>query len=142
MKILLDECLPIKLRTLLSMHDVYSTEYMGWSGYKDSELLKLSEQNEFDVFLTADQHIREHNAIPHNLTVLIIPTNKINLITQISPQIQETLTTVQKGNYYTLALPSEKNSWCKSRFVSETKEENTITRTYNSAKNSPSGTSS
>ena len=54
MKVLLDECVPRKLRLGLTEHAVLTVTERGWSGIKNGELLALAE-TEFEVFLTVDQ---------------------------------------------------------------------------------------
>ena len=51
---LLDECVPRTLRRELPGHEVKTVAEMGWSGTKNSALLRLAAA-EFDVFLTVDQ---------------------------------------------------------------------------------------
>lgn len=57
MRVLLDECLPRKLKQDLANHEVLSVTERGWSGVENEELLKLA-QAEFDVFLTIDQNLK------------------------------------------------------------------------------------
>ena len=45
MKVLLDENLDHGLRTLLGQHDVVTVTYMGWTGLKNGELLRIAEDN-------------------------------------------------------------------------------------------------
>ena len=56
MRILLDECLPKKLKKDFSNHEVKTVPEMGWAGKKNGELLPLLE-NHFDIFITADQNL-------------------------------------------------------------------------------------
>lgn len=57
MRVLLDECLPKKLkRDLLEYHEVSTVPEMGWAGKKSGELLKLA-ASKFDLFLTVDQNL-------------------------------------------------------------------------------------
>jgi hypothetical protein len=56
MRLLLDESLPKKLKSLLSPHDVRTVPEMGWAAKKNGELLKLAD-GRFDVFVTAGQKI-------------------------------------------------------------------------------------
>lgn len=51
MKVLLDECVPRKLRRELREHEVLTVTERGWSGVENGELLALAEA-EFDVFLS------------------------------------------------------------------------------------------
>jgi hypothetical protein len=50
-RILLDECVPLPLRKLLSAHDCKSAQEMGWNSIKNGELLALAEA-QFDLFIT------------------------------------------------------------------------------------------
>ena len=49
MKVLLDECVPRKLRRELADHEVQTVTEQGWSGIKNGNLLALA-ASEFNVF--------------------------------------------------------------------------------------------
>jgi hypothetical protein len=55
MRILLDECVPRRLRQELPAHDIRTVPEMGWSGKKNGELLQLMVGQGFDVLLTVDR---------------------------------------------------------------------------------------
>ena len=55
MKILLDECLPVRLKNLLTEFDVFSVSEMGWRSLINGKLLKAAVENSIDVFLTVDK---------------------------------------------------------------------------------------
>jgi hypothetical protein len=55
MRCLLNENLPHKLRRGLSEFDPVTVQYAGFSGLKNGELLKASEEAEFDVLVTGDK---------------------------------------------------------------------------------------
>ncbi len=57
MKVLLDEQLPHRLRKHLGTHDVFTVDYMGWSGLKNGALLRTAEAEGFEVFVTGDQNL-------------------------------------------------------------------------------------
>jgi hypothetical protein len=56
MRLLLAESRPRKLKARLASHEVRTVPEVGWAGKTNGELLRLAEQ-EFDVFLTADQKL-------------------------------------------------------------------------------------
>jgi predicted nuclease of predicted toxin-antitoxin system len=56
-RILLDECLPKKLKRELRDYTVATVQEMGWSSEKNGELMRLA-RDRFDVFLTADQNLQ------------------------------------------------------------------------------------
>ena len=43
MRVLLDECVPRKLKRVLGDHEVVTVTENGWSGLKNGELLKLAQ---------------------------------------------------------------------------------------------------
>ena len=54
MRVLLDECLPRRLKRDLIGHEVHIVPEMRWSGERNGELLRLAARD-FDVFLTVDR---------------------------------------------------------------------------------------
>lgn len=62
MRVLLDECLPRKLRGQFPGYRVATVQEAGWSGKKNGELLCLAER-EFDLFITIDQNMRYQQAL-------------------------------------------------------------------------------
>ena len=58
MKIIIDECLPRRLRTLLpAFEKVWTVPQIGLGGYHDSELLDALESKTIAVFITIDGNI-------------------------------------------------------------------------------------
>ncbi len=51
MRILLDESLPRRLRSIFAGHEVVTVVEAGWSGVKNGDLLQLAAAR-FDVFVT------------------------------------------------------------------------------------------
>jgi len=56
MKVLLDECLPKKLKYELEADEATTVPEAGWASKTNGELLSLAE-TDFDVFLTRDQNL-------------------------------------------------------------------------------------
>ena len=56
MRILLDECLPKRLKRDLVGHDARTVPEMGWASKRNGELLTLAE-SDFDVFLTVNRNL-------------------------------------------------------------------------------------
>jgi hypothetical protein len=98
-RVLLDECVPRRLRRELPEHDVRTVNEMGWSGIKNGPLLQRAAQ-EFDVFLTVDQGI-EYQQNPFGLAVVIIvmvaKSNDIDDLRPLMPRVRETLDNAYPG---------------------------------------------
>lgn len=69
MRILLDECLPKRLKRDLIGHDARTVPEMGWASCQNGDLLGLA-QHEFDVFLTVDRnsHFRSASTLAPSAT--------------------------------------------------------------------------
>ncbi len=54
MRVLLDECLPRRLKADLAGHEATTVPEAGWAGTKNGDLLQLAAAR-FDAFVTIDQ---------------------------------------------------------------------------------------
>ena len=91
--------MPRKLRPELPGHEVKTVAEMGWSGTKNTALLRLCAA-EFDVFLTVDQGIPYHKDVPGLDVALVIvraPSNDINDLRPRMPEVLRVLETIQTG---------------------------------------------
>jgi len=80
MKVLLDECIPRKLKVGLPGHDCRTVPEEGLAGKKNGELLMLAENLGFQVFQTIDRGVQyQQNVRPRTLAILLIHTKSIRL---------------------------------------------------------------
>lgn len=56
MRLLLDECVPVRLSRALPGHQVSTVVREGWSGIKNGRLLALA-ATEFDALITVDKNL-------------------------------------------------------------------------------------
>jgi len=99
-KILLDECLPVDFRHHLAGHAVHSTEWAGFKGLKNGDLLREAESAGYDVFLTTDQGIpHQQNLAPSGISIIVIqsPTNQIEDLVPLVAAILSKLTEIRPG---------------------------------------------
>ncbi len=100
MKILLDECLPVRLKNLLKEYEVFSVSEMGWRSLKNGKLLRAAVENNFDVFLTVDKKLEyQQNLNSFNIAVVvfIVARNKIELLSLLIPTFIEISNKLEKG---------------------------------------------
>ena len=72
MHILIDECLPKKLKRELTGHTAFTVQERGWAGMKNGELLQRAEK-EFNVWVTADQNIEyQQNLKQFDIAVVVL----------------------------------------------------------------------
>lgn len=100
MRLLLDECIPKKLKSSLHSHECRSVSEVGWAGKKNGELLSLAEDFGFQVFLTIDRGIEyQQNLKPRRIAVLLICTKSSRLadLLPLIPEILGILQSLQPG---------------------------------------------
>ncbi len=93
MRILLDECLPRKLKMHLLPHEALTAPEMGWAGVKNGRLLRLAETR-FDVFLTADRNLsyqQDLSTYQLQVVVLVTPSNRLKALLPLVPAILDAL---------------------------------------------------
>ena len=100
MRLLLDECVPKRLKHDLAGHDVWHVVDMGWSSKQNGDLLKLMLTERFEALLTVDQHIEfQQNVRASGIGVVVVRarTNRLKELRPLVPQILEALSKVTAG---------------------------------------------
>jgi hypothetical protein len=108
MKVLLDECLPKKLKREVNGDIVKTVPEMGWASKQNGVLLRLAEQG-FDVLLTNDQNLEyQQNLKNFNLAVIVLVayTNDIADLKPLMPAANEALKTIRVGEIVYIEAPS------------------------------------
>lgn len=93
MRVLLDECLPRRLKRELVGHDARTAPEMGWASKSNGELLALAVDH-FDVFLTADRnlsHQQDLSSFDIAVVVLVATSNRFEDLRPLTPWILEVL---------------------------------------------------
>ena len=101
MKVLLDECVPRKLRRELPEQEVFTVTERGWSGIKNGNLLALAEA-EFEVFLTVDQNLKyQQNLKAFNIGVILLVArnNRLKTLLPLMPEAREALENIKAGDF-------------------------------------------
>lgn len=99
MKVLLDECLPKKLKGHIDAELVKTVPEAGWAGKQNGELLRLAEKD-FDVIVTNDQNIEHQQVISRfdlAFIVLVAPTNDIVDLLPLMPELNRILPALEVG---------------------------------------------
>jgi predicted nuclease of predicted toxin-antitoxin system len=92
-RVLLDECLPKRLKRELVGHDARTAPEMGWASKSNGELLALA-SSEFDVFVTSDRnlsHQQNLSAFDIAVVVLVATSNRIDDLRPLVSRILETI---------------------------------------------------
>ena len=100
MRVLLDECVPRKLKRELMGHEVLTVTEQGWSGIKNGNLLALAEA-EFAVFLTVDRNLKYQQnltAFRIGIVLLVARNNRLKTLLPLMPEVREALDKIKIGD--------------------------------------------
>ena len=104
MKLLLDECVPQRLRDDFPNHDVYSAEVAKLLGVKNGELLRAAAAR-FDVLITVDQRIPfQQNLQKFDLAVIVLIAKPCRYpqLKLLVPKVLEVLDTIKAGEFISI----------------------------------------
>jgi hypothetical protein len=100
MKVLLDECIPRKLKGALADHDCKTAPEAGLAGQKNGRLLSLAEAAGFDLFLTMDKGLQyQQNLAGRSIAILILRA-KSNRLEDLLPHLEacrSTMSSIHPG---------------------------------------------
>jgi predicted nuclease of predicted toxin-antitoxin system len=100
MKVLLDECLPLRFRHCFPGHEVHSVDWAGLKGKKNGELLRAADQAGYDVLLTVDQGIPRQLALRERKIAIVVIRSRTNQVEDLMPLVPEivlALSSIQAG---------------------------------------------
>jgi hypothetical protein len=72
MKILLDECISVKLKAHLKEFDVSTVAELNWHGIKNGQLLKKAVESKFDILITIDKNLSYQQNIKNNDIIIVV----------------------------------------------------------------------
>ena len=99
MRVLLDECVPLQVKSELFDHEVRTVGGMGWAGKKNGELLSLA-ATRFDVFVTVDRSLTRQQNVPAlrlGVVTLVAHSNKIEALWPLIPRLRQAIRKVKPG---------------------------------------------
>jgi hypothetical protein len=106
MRILFDQGTPVPLRRSLSGHDVATAYELGWSTVTNGDLIRLAEQEGYELLITTDTNLRyQQNLKDRNLAILVLTTTSWPRIRQVTDRIEATIALIETGGYEELSIP-------------------------------------
>ncbi|WP_456431459.1 DUF5615 family PIN-like protein [Nitratifractor sp.] len=100
-RIIIDECLPKKLRTVFpENYEAYTVPQLGLSGYSDYDLLEELAKREIDCFITIDGNMEYQHALnrqPFGTVVLRSPSNRFHDLLPLKALILDVIEDCETG---------------------------------------------
>ena len=91
MRVLLDECLPRRLRRALPGHEVRTVQELGWAGTKNGELLRRAAAEGFEVFVTVDRNLEYQQHVPGLGLAVVALRARSNDVADLEPLMHDVL---------------------------------------------------
>ena len=105
MKVLVDECVPLKLVRLLTGHEFATALERGWGSFKNGRLLALAEPA-FDLFLTCDRNLQyQQNLKGQRIAIVMLTTNHWPTLKGQIPLVQTALDKIRPGQFVRVEVP-------------------------------------
>lgn len=98
MRVMLDECVPVRLKRWLPDHEVETVTGIGWSGIKNGRLLRLLVDGGYEVLVTADknfEHQQHLSGLP--LAIVVLPTNHWKSLQPHQARVLQAISRLQPG---------------------------------------------
>jgi predicted nuclease of predicted toxin-antitoxin system len=109
-RILLDECVPARLRKAFPGHSVQSVTQSGWRTSKDGPLLSFA-ASRFDVFVTVDRKLEQQNDLGKfkvGFVIARVPNNRLDGFEPIFELLKEAAEKVRPGEVIHIVSPEFK----------------------------------
>jgi hypothetical protein len=99
MRVLLDECIDLRFARELSGHEVTTARQMGWTGFRNGQLLGLAAER-FDAFITVDRNLQFQQDLQRfalAVVVLRVRSNRLSELRLLAPKLLELLPLAERG---------------------------------------------
>ena len=91
MRLLLDECVPKRLRRELPGHEVVTVQEAGWAGVRNGALLRAAD-GRFGALLTVDQGVEHQQSLTGlriGVVIMVAASNDIDDLRPLLPGVLE-----------------------------------------------------
>jgi len=106
-RILFDQGTPVPLRNLLSpQHAVETAFERGWSTLKNGDLLRVAEQEGFDVFVTTDRNLRyQLNPGGRTIAIVVLTSTSWPRIQKVATAVSQAIDAALPGSFKEIEIP-------------------------------------
>ena len=106
MRILFDQGTPVPLRRSLNGHVVATAYELGWSTVTNGDLIRLAEQEGYELLITTDTNLRyQQNLRGRSVAILVLTTTSWPRIRQVTSGIQAAVAAITAGDFQELPIP-------------------------------------
>ncbi len=109
MRVLIDECVDPRVKSLLTEHEALTVRDKGWDALEDGPLLALA-QDEFDVLVTIDGNLEfQQNLAKLRIGLVVghVPKNQLNHYQAIREELLRAIGRARPGLAVHVKAPSD-----------------------------------
>jgi hypothetical protein len=104
-RILFDQGTPVPLRKFFQQHTVVTVYEKGWSQLKNGDLLRLAEDESFDVFVTTDSNLKyQQNLSSRDIAIVVLLSTSWPRIQKKAAIVIGAVESAAKGSYSEVAI--------------------------------------
>jgi hypothetical protein len=105
-QILFDQGTPAPLRRFLTAHDVSTAYEQGWSTVTNGDLIRLGEQQGYELLITTDTNLRyQQNLKTRAIAILVLSTTSWPRIRSAAELVVVEVAGIRAGEYCELRIP-------------------------------------
>jgi hypothetical protein len=105
-RVLFDQGTPVPLRHALSSHTVATAYELGWATLKNGELLRLAEEQGFEVLVTTDTNLRyQQNLTERRIAVVVLSTTSWPRIRVVAERVAAVVDSAVTGSFTEVSIP-------------------------------------
>jgi len=105
-KILLDHCVPLPMRTNLPSHTVETASFRGWDDKQNGDLLGEAEAAGFDCMITVDKNIRyQQNLSGRKIAIVLLSKQLWKRVKPYMFLVEDAVAHVKPGAFIEVEIP-------------------------------------
>ena len=106
MRVLFDQATPVTIRSFLVGHTVRTAAQQEWDTLKNGDLLTVTEQAGFEVFLTTDKNVRyQQNMVGRTIAVVVIGVQQWPALQPHVALVVAAVNAATPGSFTEVAIP-------------------------------------
>ena len=106
MRVLFDQGTPVPLRNYLPAYQISTAYELGWSSFKNGELLQQAASQGFEIIVTTDQNLKyQQNLANRQIAIVVLGTTSWPRIQKVLPNIIEAINRIKPNGYIEISAP-------------------------------------
>jgi hypothetical protein len=106
MRVLFDQGTPAPLRGHLARHEVATAFELGWSSFKNGDLLDAAELEGFEVLVTTDSNLKYQQHLPsRNIAVVVLTSTSWPRIQRALEAVNAAIDGASNNSYVEVHIP-------------------------------------